>query len=88
MTAKQTECVYFLRCGEYIKIGKSRSSHTLQERISTLQTGNPYPLILLGLKAGGLKEEKKIHDRFRHLHHRGEWFKYNEDIEKFILLGE
>ena len=62
-----------------LKIGKADD---VDDRLSTLQTGNPNPLIILyTIKCRSdwhaLDLEKKLHERFDALHIRGEWFKYD-----------
>ena len=62
-----------------LKIGKADD---VDDRLSSLQTGNPNPLIILHtIKCRSdwhaLDLEKKLHERFDALHIRGEWFKYD-----------
>ena len=84
--------VYFIKEKEeasgketLIKIGKADD---LERRLKTLQTGNSNQLILIGAFRCKTEEEafileKKFHVLFKKNHHRGEWFKYNDDF-KFL----
>jgi len=79
--------VYFLRCGEFVKIGCAAS---VAERVRAIATMNPHPLELLAIVKGGRDEEKALHRRFAHLRHRDEWFRYEGDLADYIreLRGE
>jgi hypothetical protein len=75
--------VYFIRAGDQgpVKIGYGRNVY---RRRDMLQGGCPDPLIILGVMAGGLKEERALHHRFAHLQTRGEWFTWSEEIAAFV----
>jgi hypothetical protein len=68
--------VYLLRCHEYYKIGYTDD---VQARIRSLQTGNPYPLVLHRCYAfefkGVILIEQHLHAKFRTKRGVGEWFK-------------
>ncbi len=66
------EIVYFLRAGDFIKIGKATGSP--KARIATLQTGCPFPIVAIGYISGGIAEEFALHKRFEKFHAHGEWF--------------
>lgn len=76
------EFVYFIQAGPFVKIGKT--SGRPDARVSELQTGCPYDLNLLAHISGGIKRERQLHARFHHLHVRGEWFKYERELYRFI----
>ena len=69
--SRAKQIVYFVRSGDYVKIGHSRN---FRIRLSELQIGNPYGLEILWTEAGGPKEEGFWHHVFGHRYHRGEWF--------------
>jgi hypothetical protein len=70
--------IYFIRCNEFIKIGKCRSDLSL--RLSDLQIGNPYKLEMEMLPIPGDHElEQKIHKSLDEYWVRGEWFKITKD---------
>lgn len=77
--------VYFIQCGPYdddpIKIGVADD---VPARLAQLQTASPWPLRLLGFIRGDFDEEGALHDRFRHLHVRGEWFEGAPELLAFI----
>lgn len=69
------DIVYFIQAGTDgpVKIGKSTRA-LLATRTAALQTGNPYPLELIGVAPGGHALEREIHALFAHLRMAGEWF--------------
>ena len=73
--------IYFIECGDLVKIG---TTNDVRARLSSLQTGNPAPMVLLGQMAGGMVVEGDLHRRFRALHVRGEWFRHADDLRAFI----
>ena len=79
--AAGVDSVYFIRCGDYVKIGRSTN---VRARLSELQTGNPYDLRLLATIPGGYPLESSLRSRFSGEHHRGEWFYYSTSVRRFI----
>lgn len=73
--------VYFVRAGEYVKIGVADN---IFSRMSALQTGCPMQLECLLLLQGGYDLEMELHDRFRALHQRGEWFVWGDDVAAYV----
>lgn len=69
-----TSYVYFARAGEdgLVKIGHAKD---VRSRLSSMQTGCPIPLTLLGVLPGGREREAELHARFADLRVRGEWFR-------------
>lgn len=80
--APTDEIVYFLRAGEFIKIGKATG--TPANRVAALRTGCPFPIEVMGTIAGGLECEIKLHRRFAHIRAHGEWFHAAPDLIAFI----
>jgi hypothetical protein len=66
-----TGFVYFIQCGERVKIGWSRDP---KKRLVKIQCDNGAPCILLGAVAGTLDQEAEIHDLLRPWRLSGEWF--------------
>ena len=64
--------VYFIRAGDHIKIGWARDP---KKRIDKFRTGCPFAIELIGVVRGGEDDERAIHDAFRPLRARGEWFR-------------
>lgn len=77
ITRCATSVVYFIRCCDFIKIGKAVN---IEMRMSELQVGNPFPLTLLGTIPGGYDEEKNYHAIFCEARHRGEWFRITPEL--------
>lgn len=77
-----TECVYFLGAGPFVKIGKA-TGHPAS-RIADLRTGCPFPITLLASVAGGLTEEFALHKRFATYRTHGEWFRHEGELAEHI----
>jgi hypothetical protein len=73
--------VYFIRCGEFVKIGQSQSP---SYRVAALRTGIPYDLELLKVVRAGDKTERAIHAALHEYHHRFEWFRLEPDLSAAI----
>ena len=73
--------VYFVRAGDFIKIGFSKK---WRGRLSHLQTGSPLPLELLHAEPGDVAKEQALHRHFKHLHSQGEWFRAAADLLNYI----
>jgi hypothetical protein len=69
--------VYFLECGDFIKIGWSQNARM---RINGLQNSLPFEIRVLCISYGDVKLEKALHAKFAHLRHRGEWFRKSAEI--------
>lgn len=76
------EIVYFLRAGEFIKIGKTTGDPT--SRVAQLQTGCPFPIEVLATMRGGRGREAKLHKKFAALRAHGEWFHASPVLMAFI----
>ena len=63
--------VYIANCGPYYKIGYSENP---VERMKAFQTGNPYPLNLVGCIAGEPEDEKHFHHLYSEKKVQSEWF--------------
>lgn len=76
--------IYFIRCGEFIKIG---CSSDIRQRFLNIQSGNPYELVLeakhicCGKTMRSL--EKYLHNKFKDSKHMLEWFRADFSIEDF-----
>jgi hypothetical protein len=87
--------VYFIKAGEYVKIGIAKN---IKSRISALQTGQAVKIEFCGAirnltKCEARKYEMKLHKFFRNCWASGEWFLlptfelYDED-SKTIVYGD
>ena len=74
--------IYFVSDGEYIKIGCTKQD--IYSRINSLQTGNARQLICMGNIPGDLEIEKNLHNRFKHLQEKGEWFRKDQELIEYI----
>jgi hypothetical protein len=74
---------YFIRCKAtgQIKIGWAVNP---RQRLATLQTGSPGELELVAVLDGGRETETQMHQKFKHLQERGEWFRCEGDLAKFL----
>jgi hypothetical protein len=73
--------IYFIRCGEFVKIGRGVDP---EQRARDLQVGNPYEIEVIGSFCASEDEEARLHDAFRQFHHRAEWFFLSATIRAFI----
>ena len=69
-----------------MKLGKGNNP---TKRLRTFQTGNPCTLTLLGTiecedSTQAFELEKELHERFKHLRDRGEWFYARYELYQFI----
>jgi hypothetical protein len=71
--------VYLIKCGEYIKIGITKNS--VNSRVSSMQTGNPYPIEhVFSICTPKYKEvEAELHDIYKNKRYQGEWFLLSDD---------
>jgi len=67
--------VYFVRSGEYIKIG--RTDRPIKKRMEQMSTGTPYPMeaLIVFTTPIARKVEKMFHQYFALKRTKGEWFK-------------
>lgn len=64
--------LYFIRCGDQIKIGRSVN---VQKRLQALITSAGRPMQLLATISNGGDREPDFHRQFRDSRLRGEWFR-------------
>jgi hypothetical protein len=74
--------VYFITDGQYVKIGFSGN---VRGRLHDLQVASPRKLIIAGVVPYGTKSlEQELHQQFKHLRIRGEWFKIAPELTEYI----
>jgi Meiotically up-regulated gene 113 len=78
---RRSPSVYFVRDGRSIKIG---ITNNVSSRLSSLQTGNPRQLKLLGSFKGTARDEAELHDKFWRDRGLGEWFKDTAELQTVI----
>lgn len=75
------EYLYVLRCGDYMKVGRSNFPH---RRARQIAAGNPYEVELVyqaEVRDPGIAlAEETAHRRLAEHHHRGEWFSCPAEI--------
>jgi DNA-binding transcriptional regulator YdaS (Cro superfamily) len=79
-----TGFVYFLRCGDFVKIGYSANP---KRRLRYLQTATPFDFELLGVHPGAKWQEKQLHKIFASSRHRHEWFRADQTILEIAMSG-
>lgn len=70
--------IYFIQCKNFVKIGYSRDPN---KRLKKLQTGNPVKMKIIATLPGAYKTEDGLHEAYRKLKVRGEWFKYKGNLK-------
>ena len=77
--------LYFIKSGNYCKIGYSRDLKALFTRLRNYLTHNP-SFQILDLRKGDMITESQIHSlRPPELYHYGEWCVWNKEIAKLWL---
>lgn len=76
-----TEVVYFIECGEFIKIGRTSD---IDRRVKSLSRHTPSDLKVLATIPGDHTTEYDFHTRFFASRHKGEWFHKSGDLLAFI----
>jgi hypothetical protein len=74
--------VYFIQCGEFVKIGVTQSR--AKTRMSEFMTGSPYEYSILAEVAGSVELERELHRLFGGYRHRGEWFRMEGEMALFM----
>lgn len=76
---RERRWIYFVQVGAAgpVKIGCTRD---VTKRISSLQTGHPERLVLLGCFEGTTRDERELHERFHAHRLTGEWFRPAPEI--------
>lgn len=69
--------IYFVTDGEFIKIGWSKD---WKKRVAILQIANPRPLTVLGVCAGTILQENRLHLQFERHRNSGEWHSSHPEI--------
>ena len=79
--------VYFAHCpsANAVKIGYTANRKGAENRVASLQSGNPMRIVLVGSIACSSKYlETFLHKRFDHLHLRGEWFFLDQELTDYL----
>lgn len=81
VAADESVFIYFMRAGEFVKIGRSKQ---WKLRMREMQTGSPYTIVPLLVIVADAKTERELHRRFKADHFRGEWFHNSPKLNAFI----
>lgn len=73
--------VYFVRIGDFIKIGYTAA---LEARLDQFSTASPIAPVLVHHEPGRVADERGYHARFAVLRHRREWFRHEGDLAAFL----
>ena len=79
--------VYFIRCERFVKIGYAKN---IRKRIADIACAVPFPLqvpavISCATISDAQRVEREHHERFRELHYRGEWFRYEDELPLYVM---
>ncbi len=76
--------VYFLRCGNFVKVGFSATPNV---RIGQLKTASPHDLDVVAVLPGTRDQEAAVHSILASVHHRREWFRDGSEVEAVLREG-
>jgi hypothetical protein len=80
-TLQRVGKIYVLRFADWVKIGFAIN---VTKRLHFLRVAMPLEPTLLGTLDGSRLDELALHDKFKHLRARGEWFHMRDDIAEWI----
>lgn len=75
--------IYFVRLNDFplVKVGKAWN---WRKRCMEHQCGCPFPMSVIFVAPGGLREEKLTHGALAKSSYRGEWFRLGHELAAFI----
>lgn len=78
--------VYFIGMGgtDFVKIGFTGD---IDSRLSKMRSDNPCDLRVLACYEGDRLLERSYHRKFVRSRVRGDWFRFSEEIKKFLEAG-
>lgn len=76
--------IYFVLSVKMQRIKIGYSGHHPLLRFKIIQTDSADEVKLLGWMRGSRDDEKRLHDRFAHLHDHREWFRAEQDLLGYI----
>jgi len=77
--------IYFIRADKAIKIGYSKTIKGAVRRLRYFQTGNYQNLFIIKIIYGSPKFEADIHNLFKDIRIKGEWFLLDDELIWFIV---
>lgn len=75
--------IYFIQTQVSLAI-KIGFAVDVEQRLKTIQTGNPERLEIVGVMPGTVRTEKSLHRQFRSDNIRGEWFEASAALVDYI----
>ncbi len=75
--------IYFIRCGEFVKIGFTESKY-MDTRLGAIRSIVPYPVSLMLCVDGTELDENNMQWSFVEYHYRNEWFRLEGKLADFI----
>jgi len=85
---RRSDRVYVVQCAANdlgpVKIGYSM--YQMGERLRSMQTGCPYPLVAIRELPADRETEADLHERFAEYRMHGEWFRCEEDVAWFVSI--
>lgn len=79
-----TGFVYFIRCGDFVKIGFSKDPGG---RLRALLPGSPHDMQLLAAHPGTERDEAALHRALAKHRHKWEWFRSCAEIDDLVRNG-
>lgn len=79
--AQRPRYVYFIRSSGYVKIG---TAIDVRARMASIKASNPHPIEIICIIPACEDTERRLHERFKPLRHKGEWFKPDKAIDAFL----
>ena len=78
--------IYAVRCESRVKIGHSCRPIS---RAKDLEAWCPFPIELIGLRAGSMNDEREIHRQLKDYRTHNEWFLYHpKEVQDFLATLE
>lgn len=74
---KYKNMIYFIKAGDYVKIGYSV---LVEKRFIALKCDCPIDMEMINVVEGNRATERDFQHYYRDLHHRGEWFRYDDSM--------
>lgn len=54
-------------------------------RLTVIQSTYPFPLLLVAVHWGDFESEQAVHEQFKHLRLRGEWFTFTDELRDYVV---
>ena len=76
--------VYFIRCGDAVKIGYTKD---IDRRLAHIRMLNPNRVEVLAMMAGAVQLERDLHTRFSAQRVHGEWFRLDGELAELLEMA-